>query len=103
MLKISKIISSKSKNIVKENSGYLRIFHLNISNFNKLFNGHVLKWSRYYNSANLTNNLVENMVIFWINTNWGILYGGPRGKDKQNGAILLVKSHKLDLSPLKRS
>jgi hypothetical protein len=27
MLKISKIISSKSKNIVKENSEYLRIFH----------------------------------------------------------------------------
>jgi hypothetical protein len=28
MLKISKMISSKSKNIVKENSEYLRIFHL---------------------------------------------------------------------------
>jgi hypothetical protein len=28
MLKASKTISSKSKNIVKENSGYLRIFHL---------------------------------------------------------------------------
>jgi hypothetical protein len=28
MLKISKIISSKSKNIVKENSEYLRIFHM---------------------------------------------------------------------------
>jgi len=27
MLKFSKIISSKSKNIVKENSEYLRIFH----------------------------------------------------------------------------
>jgi hypothetical protein len=28
MLKFSKKISSKSKNIVKENSEYLRIFHL---------------------------------------------------------------------------
>jgi hypothetical protein len=28
LLKFSKIISSKSKNIVKENSEYLRIFHL---------------------------------------------------------------------------
>jgi len=28
MLKISKTISSKSKNIVKENSEYLGIFHL---------------------------------------------------------------------------
>jgi hypothetical protein len=27
MLKRSKMISSRSKNIVKENSGYLRIFH----------------------------------------------------------------------------
>jgi len=28
MLKFSKIISSKSENIVKQNNGYLRIFHL---------------------------------------------------------------------------
>jgi hypothetical protein len=28
MLKVSKIIPSKSKNIVKENGGYFGIFHL---------------------------------------------------------------------------
>jgi hypothetical protein len=28
MLKFSNIISSKSRNIVKENNGYLKIFHL---------------------------------------------------------------------------
>jgi hypothetical protein len=36
MLKFSKIISSKSKNIVKQNNGYLRIFHLLKWMFQKL-------------------------------------------------------------------
>jgi hypothetical protein len=50
MLKISKIISSKSKNILKENSEYLRIFHIFNECFkiNQIFGGHVLKWPRYY-------------------------------------------------------
>jgi hypothetical protein len=39
MLKFSKIISSKSKNnIVKQNSGYLGIFHLLKMNVSKLIN-----------------------------------------------------------------
>ncbi len=38
MLKISKIISSKSKNIVKDNSEYLGIFYFVEMNFSKLIN-----------------------------------------------------------------
>jgi hypothetical protein len=38
MLKISKIISSKSKNIVKENSEYIGIFHFVEMNVSKLIN-----------------------------------------------------------------
>jgi len=38
MLKFSKIISSKSKNIVKEKSWYLRIFHFVEMNVSKLIN-----------------------------------------------------------------
>jgi len=38
MLKFSKIISSKSKNIVKDNSEYLGIFHLLKGFFSKLIN-----------------------------------------------------------------
>jgi hypothetical protein len=38
MLKISKIIFSKSKNIVKKNSEYLGIFHFVVMNVSKLIN-----------------------------------------------------------------
>jgi hypothetical protein len=38
MLKFSKIISSKSKNIMKENNGYLRIFQFVEMNVSKLIN-----------------------------------------------------------------
>jgi hypothetical protein len=77
---------------------------MNISNFNKLFNGHVLKWSRYYNSANVTNNLVENRVIFWINTNLRAFYmgvqGGRTNKMEQSywsKAIIGLKAFKMKL------
>jgi len=51
MLKFSKIISSKSKNIVKENSEYFRnilFVEMKFSKFIYLFDGDVLKWPRYY-------------------------------------------------------
>jgi len=38
MLKFNKTISSKSKNIVKENNEYLGIFHLMKMNFSKSIN-----------------------------------------------------------------
>ncbi len=52
MLKLSKNISFKSENIVKENNEYLEILDLLKMDVSKLiiylFNGHVLKWARYY-------------------------------------------------------
>jgi len=51
MLKISKIISSKSKNVVMKNSEYLGRFHflkMKISKIINLFDKHVFKWPRYY-------------------------------------------------------
>jgi len=60
---------------------------MNISKI-KLFDGHVLKWPRYYSNVNLTNNLVENKVIFWININLGAYYmrvqGGRTNKMEQS-------------------
>jgi hypothetical protein len=50
MLNFSKIISSKSKNIVKESSAYFSksFVEMNVSKLNKLFDEHVLKWPKYY-------------------------------------------------------
>jgi hypothetical protein len=52
---------------------------MNVSKI-KLFDGHVLKWPRYCSNGNLTNKLVENKVIFWINTNLGAFYMRVQGE-----------------------